>query len=109
MVMTKKLKELVLKIDHKVTFSKGEVMKKKGHIFKQDSLFKYGIVSNKQFISFHLMPMYANPDLKKLYEDKMPKCKFNKGCINLNPELEINWSTLKDLIRDCSKKPWPCK
>jgi len=76
-------------------------------------IFKYGLSSVKDYMSLHLMPIYASPVLHEKYKKLLPLATFQKGCINFKNDKEMPLAIVKSLIQDCSaidltamKKQW---
>jgi len=81
------LKKIIEKTDKKVKGGAGKVMGTDGYGFSQDGVFKYALAKTKFGYSFHSMAIYANPDLYNDFKSKLPKAKFQKGCVNFkSPE-----------------------
>ena len=65
--------------------------------------FKYGLSSVKNYMSFHVLPMYGSTVIYDKYKGLLNKANFQKGCINFKNKDEMPLKIIKDLITDCSK------
>jgi len=71
--------------------------------FNQQGVFKYGLTVAKNYISFHSLVMYTNPELMTELKLKLPKPKFQKGCINFKTLDEFPESVFAEHIQTSSK------
>jgi hypothetical protein len=75
--------KIISKYDKSVKRGKGGGMgNTSGEVFKQEGIFKYAVTKTKTGYSFHSMVIYANPNLYNDLKSKLPKVKFQKGCVN---------------------------
>jgi hypothetical protein len=102
----------IIKYDKTVT-SLVKPMMGKEMINYEAEIFKYGLSSGKNYMSFHVMPIYGSPVLHEKYKKLLPLASFQKGCINFEDEKQLPLTIVKELIRDCSgidlaamKKQW---
>jgi hypothetical protein len=58
----------------------------------------------KNYVSFHLMPVYYHPDLLKEISDELKKHMQGKSCFNFNKEDEGLLSELKQLTKASYEK-----
>ncbi|MCP9770359.1 DUF1801 domain-containing protein [Lacihabitans sp. LS3-19] len=72
-------------------------------VYKGKGMMKYGLASNKNYMSLHLMPIYGSPELHKRYQAVLPNANFQKGCINFKSEDQMPVTIVQELIKDCSK------
>ena len=72
-------------------------------VYKGKGMMKYGLASNKNYMSLHLMPIYGSPELHKRYKALLPNANFQKGCINFKSEDQMPMIIVQELIIDCSK------
>jgi len=90
--------------DSAVSESFGKFMSNPNAIsFNEQGVFKYGLTLAKNYISFHSLVMYANPQLMAELKLKLPKAKFQKGCINFKTLDEFPISVLTEHIQISSK------
>jgi hypothetical protein len=98
-----KLHSLITTTDSAVTPEVGSMMSKEMIQYKQCGYFKYGLVSVKQYISLHIMPIYMDKALHAKYEALLPNVEFQKGCINVKNTADISLPMLRQLYTDCAK------
>ncbi|MBS3913823.1 MAG: hypothetical protein KG003_04950 [Bacteroidetes bacterium] len=81
-------RDVILKQDKNVRLSTGSVMgAQHGFAFTEEGVFKYGIVKNKDYFSFHSMVIYSSPAMMEDLKSRMKGTKFQKGCANFkSPE-----------------------
>jgi hypothetical protein len=72
-------------------------------VYKARGMMKYGLSSMKNYMSLHLLPIYASQTLYSRYKALLNKAKFQKGCINFDNEVEMPLEIVTQLILDCSK------
>jgi hypothetical protein len=63
---------------------------------------KYGLASMKNYMSLHILPIYASNTLYTRYSALLNKAKFQKGCINFENEDSMPVEIIQQLFRDCS-------
>ena len=95
--------EIILNKDKNVKAEVEKMMGKEMITYKTSGVFKYGLSDTKNYMSLHLMPIYASATLHSKYEKLLDKAKFQKGCINFKNDKEIPLDILKNLLSDCSK------
>lgn len=71
--------------------------------FNEQGVFKYGLTVAKNYISFHSLVIYTNPELMEELKLKIPKAKFQKGCINFKTLDEFPVAVLAEHIQISSK------
>lgn len=57
---------------------------------KRDGLWFAGIMVQKSYVGFYYMPVYANPDMKKVFKPELLKCLKGKSCFHIkknDPEM----------------------
>ena len=90
--------------DNTVSESFGKFMSNPNAIsFNEQGVFKYGLTVAKNYISFHSLVIYTNPELMEELKLKLPKAKFQKGCINFKTLDEFPASVLAEHIQVSSK------
>jgi hypothetical protein len=97
------LHELILKNDKTVTPVIAPMMGQELIVYNAPGIFKYGLGSNKNYMTIHLMPIYGSPVIYSKYKALLPKAKFQKGCINFKSEAEMPLNIVQQFIQDCSK------
>lgn len=72
-------------------------------IYKNKGVMKYGLASTKNYMSLHVMPIYAFAPLHTKYKSLLPNANFQKGCINFKNESEMPLAIVQQLFADCAK------
>jgi len=97
-------RKVILENDKAVSESFGKFMSNPNAIsYNEQGVFKYGLTVAKNYISFHSLVMYSNPLLKDELKSKLPKAKFQKGCINFKSLDEFPESVLVEHMQTSSK------
>jgi len=97
-------RKVILENDKAVSESFGKFMSNPNAIsYNEQGVFKYGLTVAKNYISFHSLVMYSNPQLMDELKLKLPKAKFQKGCINFKSLDEFPESVLIDHMQISSK------
>ena len=69
------------------------------HIMKNKKALDFGSVRvRKTYVSFHLMPIYVNPELVEGMSVALSKRKQGKSCFNFNEPNERLFAELKKLV-----------
>lgn len=97
------LHDIIIQKDKTVTPVIAPMMGKEMIIYNAPGTFKYGLASVKNYMSLHILPMYASPVVYEKYKALLTKASFQKGCINFNSAGEMPLKIIKELITDCSK------
>ncbi len=71
-------------------------------VYKAKGMMKYALSSVKNYMSLHVLPIYASNTLYSRYKELLNKAKFQKGCINFENEETMPVEIVQQLIRDCS-------
>ena len=95
--------KIIVQEDKTVKAAVEPMMGKEMVVYKAAGIFKYGLSSVKNYMSLHVMPIYASPVLYSRYKNLLKTANFQKGCINFKNENEMPLDILKKLIEDCSK------
>jgi len=95
--------KIIIKEDKSIKATIEPMMGKKMIVYKVPGIFKYGLSSVKNYMSLHVMPIYASPVLYSRYKSLLKNANFQKGCINFKNETEMPLDILQQLIKDCSK------
>jgi len=75
------------------------------HIMKNNKpLYFGGVKINKNFVSYHLMPLYVYPELKENVSKELKKCLKGKSCFNIASLNEDILSELISLTESCYNK-----
>lgn len=97
-------RKVILENDKAVSESFGKFMSNPNAIsYNEQGVFKYGLTVAKNYISFHSLVMYSKPQLMDELKSKLPKAKFQKGCINFKSLDEFPESILVDHMQISSK------
>jgi hypothetical protein len=97
-----KIHKSIVAADKSVKAEIGKMMGKEMIIYKGKGHMKYGLASVKNYMSFHVMPIYGSKVLYSKYKTLLPKANFQKGCINFRNEDEMPVHIVQQLIIDCS-------
>lgn len=90
-----RFRKVISENDKAVSESFGKFMSNPNAItYNEQDVFKYGLTVAKNYISFHSLVMYSNPELMDELKSKLPKAKFQKGCINFKSLDEFPESVL---------------
>jgi hypothetical protein len=99
----KKLHQIILASDKNIDAEVGMMMGKQMIIYKEEGIFKYALSSSKDYLSLHLMTIYASSPLHTKYQKLLPRAKFQKGCINFKSDLDMPSNVVIELILDSAK------
>jgi hypothetical protein len=94
--------EIILRHDKKVKAGVQKMMGKEMICYSEEGVFKYALANMKNYMTLHAMPMYAAGVLQKKYSAKLPKAKFQKGCVNFKSAAEMPLDIVDELIGDCA-------
>ena len=72
-------------------------------IYKSNGMMKYGLAGVKNYMSFHILPIYASKPLFEKYKSLLNKANFQKGCINFDTGEKMPLDIVRQLVSDCSK------
>ena len=79
------------------------MMGKEMIIYKAKGMMKYALAGVKNYMSLHVLPIYASKTLYAKYEALLHKANFQKGCINFSSSEEMPLEIVRQLMADCSK------
>ena len=79
------------------------MMGKEMIIYKSNGTMKYGLAGVKNYMSFHILPIYASKPLFEKYKSLLNKANFQKGCINFETGEQMPLDIVRQLMSDCSK------
>lgn len=100
----RQFRKVISENDKAVSESFGKFMSNPNAIsYNEQGVFKYGLTVAKNYISFHSLVMYSNPELMDELKSKLPKAKFQKGCINFKSLDEFPESVLTAHMQRSSK------
>ncbi|MEO7307293.1 MAG: hypothetical protein ABIR78_06430 [Ferruginibacter sp.] len=95
--------QIIIQEDKNVAPGVGLMMGKEMILYNAPGIFKYGLSSVKNYMSLHVMPIYASPVLYSRYKAILDKAVFQKGCINFKTAEEMPLKIVEQLMADCSK------
>lgn len=72
-------------------------------IYKGKGVMKYGLAGVKNYMSLHVMPIYASSTLYTKYKTLLSKASFQKGCINFDNAEQMPVAIVRQLMADCAK------
>ena len=72
-------------------------------VYNASGIFKYGLSSEKNYISLHVMPIYGSKSLYARFKNLLGSANFQKGCINFINETQMPVNIVEQLILECSK------
>jgi len=79
------------------------MMGKEMIVYKNKSMMKYALAGVKNYMSLHVLPIYASKELFSKYKLLLHNATFQKGCINFETAEEMPLDIVRQLIADCSK------
>lgn len=94
---------IILEMDKSVISEIAPMMGKETIIYKSNGIMKYGLAGVKNYMSFHILPIYGSKTLFEKYKLLLNKANFQKGCINFNSSDQMPLEIVRQLISDCSK------
>ena len=94
---------LIIAHDKTVTPAVEPMMGKEMILYKAHGLMKYGLAGVKNYMSLHVMPIYASPPLFNRYKALLNHAVFQKGCINFSGPADMPLSIVQQLIADCAR------
>ena len=97
------INEIILTTDKTIEATVGTMMGKEMILYKTGGIFKYGLASIKNYMSLHLMPIYASKKLHEKYSALLSKASVQKGCINFKNQDEMPLKIVRELIEDTAK------
>lgn len=99
-----KFRKVILKNDKKVEEKCDKIMSiSQALVYTQEDVFKYGLSVTKNYISYHSMVMYANPQLIDGLKGKLKNIRIQKGCINFKSLQDFPISEFEKLLIDSAK------
>lgn len=94
---------IILEEDKSVIAEIAAMMGKEMIIYKSNCMMKYGLAGVKNYMSLHVLPIYASGALFGKYKLLLNKATFQKGCINFDTAGKMPLEIVRQLISDCSK------
>jgi len=78
------------------------MMGKEMIIYKAKGFMKYALAGVKNYMSLHVLPIYASESLHTKFKALLLNAKFQKGCINFHTAGEMPLDIVRQLFADCS-------
>jgi hypothetical protein len=94
---------IILDNDKSVISEIAPMMGKEMIIYKSKGVMKYGLAGVKNYMSLHVLPIYASKTLFEKYKSILNKANFQKGCINFDTGEKMPLDIVRQLISDCAK------
>jgi hypothetical protein len=94
---------IILDKDKSVISEIAPMMGKEMIVYKSNGMMKYGLAGVKNYMSFHVLPIYGSKTLFDKYKSLLNKANFQKGCINFDKGEKMPLDIVRQLITDCSK------
>ena len=66
---------------------------------KRDELWFAGILVQKGYVGFYYMPVYANPDMKKVFKPELLKCLKGKSCFHIKKNDPIIMEQIQEALK----------
>ena len=66
---------------------------------KRDELWFAGILVQKGYVGFYYMPVYANPDMKKVFKPELLKCLKGKSCFHIKKNDPVIMDQIKESLK----------
>ncbi len=95
--------KIILKTNPKVVAEVAPMMGKEMIQYKMKNYFVYGLVSTKNHMSLHAMPMYGCKPIHEKFSKLLKKAKFQKGCINFKNEAEMPLDITEEFMTACAE------
>ncbi|WP_244288601.1 DUF1801 domain-containing protein [Leptospira dzoumogneensis] len=77
---------------------------------KKPEVYFAGILVQKGYVGFYFMPVYSEPELKKVFQPELLKCLKGKSCFYIKKKDPIILSQIEDSLKigydDYKKKGW---
>lgn len=94
---------IILEYDKSVISEISPMMGKEMIIYKYKGVMKYGLAGVKNYMSLHVLPIYASKTLYDKYKILLNSASFQKGCINFDTAAKMPLPILRQLFTDCAK------
>ncbi|MGJ4746093.1 DUF1801 domain-containing protein [Leptospira sp. SA-E8] len=77
---------------------------------KKPEVYFVGLLVQKGYVGFYFMPIYAEPELKKVFPQELLKCLKGKSCFYIKKKDPVLLSQIKDALKlgyeEYKKKGW---
>jgi hypothetical protein len=94
---------IILELDKTVIAEISPMMGKEMILYKSRGMMKYGLAGVKNYMSLHVLPIYASKPLYEKYQLLLNKASFQKGCINFDTAEKMPLDVVRRLFSDCAK------
>ena len=94
---------IILELDKTVIAEISPMMGKEMILYKSRGMMKYGLAGVKNYMSLHVLPIYASKPLYEKYQLILDKASFQKGCINFDTAEKMPLDVVRRLFSDCAK------
>lgn len=94
---------IILEQDKTVIAEISPMMGKEMIIYKSRGVMKYGLAGVKNYMSLHMLPVYASKPLYEKYKSLLDKASFQKGCINFDTGEKMPLDIVRRLFSDCAR------
>lgn len=94
---------IILELDKSVIAEISPMMGKEMIIYKSRGMMKYGLAGVKNYMSLHVLPIYASKTLYEKYQALLDKASFQKGCINFDTAEKMPLDIVRRLFSDCAR------
>lgn len=69
------------------------------HGRQRDEVWFAGILVQKGYVGFYYMPVYANPDMKKVFKPELLKCLKGKSCFHIKKNDPVIMGQIKESLK----------
>ncbi len=66
---------------------------------KKDEVWFAGILVQKGYVGFYFMPVYAAPDMKKVFQPELLKCLKGKSCFHIKKQDPVIMGQIKESLK----------
>ncbi|TGL60715.1 DUF1801 domain-containing protein [Leptospira sarikeiensis] len=77
---------------------------------KKPEVYFAGLLVQKGYVGFYFMPVYAKPEMKRIFQPELLKCLKGKSCFYIKKKDPIIFSQIKDALKlgyeEFKKKGW---
>jgi hypothetical protein len=67
---------------------------------KRDEVFFASVVIQKKYVGFYFMPVYAQPDMKQVFDEDLLKLLKGKSCFHIEALDELLLSHIEDALAE---------
>jgi len=66
---------------------------------KKDEVWFAGILVQKGYVGFYYMPVYASPEMKKVFKPELLKCLKGKSCFHIKKQDPVIMGQIKESLK----------